>query len=75
MVFDNCKETVLPQSFFFFFFSFNNTMTQHSPMSITQLVHSSENVITTNDIQDPDVKIAAEVLGDMARLSNIKKGK
>ncbi|KAI8354593.1 transcription factor Opi1-domain-containing protein [Choanephora cucurbitarum] len=42
---------------------------QNSPMSITQLVHSSaeeEDII----IEDPDVKIAAEVLGDMARLSN-----
>ncbi|CAO0795410.1 unnamed protein product [Mucor circinelloides] len=39
-----------------------------SPMSITQLVHSD-----INDIEDPDVKIAAEVLGDMARLSSIKK--
>ncbi|KAI8374816.1 transcription factor Opi1-domain-containing protein [Blakeslea trispora] len=40
---------------------------QNSPMSITQLVHSSEEDIV---IEDPDVKIAAEVLGDMARLSN-----
>ncbi|KAI8640068.1 transcription factor Opi1-domain-containing protein [Parasitella parasitica] len=39
-----------------------------SPMSITQLVHSD-----INDIEDPDVKIAAEVLGDMARLSCINK--
>lgn len=39
-----------------------------SPMSITQLVHSD-----INDIEDPDVKIAAEVLGDMARLSSMKK--
>jgi tRNA(Ser,Leu) C12 N-acetylase TAN1 len=47
---------------------------QSSPMSITQLVHSEEQILT--DIDDPDVKIAAEVLGDMARLSNInKKGK
>ncbi|KAI7905802.1 transcription factor Opi1-domain-containing protein [Cokeromyces recurvatus] len=36
---------------------------QTSPMSITQLVHN-------NDIEDPDVKLAAEVLGDMARLKH-----
>lgn len=44
-------------------------------MSITQLINSSndkDDIITTNDIQDPDVKIAAEVLGDMARLSSVK---
>lgn len=62
----------------FFLHCLKNKMTQQSsPMSITQLVHSSEQdnvIVTTNDIEDPDVKIAAEVLGDMARLSNIKKG-
>jgi hypothetical protein len=53
-------------------------MTQYhhnSPMSITQLVNSSdedENTTVINDIEDPDVKIAAEALGDMARLSTIK---
>lgn len=31
-----------------------------------------DTIITTNDIQDPDVKIAAEALGDMARLSTVK---
>lgn len=45
-------------------------------MSITQLVNSSEeddhNRTVINDIEDPDVKIAAEALGDMARLSTVK---
>lgn len=44
---------------------------QQSPMSITQLVHSDEII---NDIEDPDVQMAAQVLGDMARLSTVKKG-
>lgn len=51
------------------------TLNHVSPMSITQLINSSndkDDIITTNDIQDPDVKIAAEVLGDMARLSSVK---
>ena len=40
-------------------------------MSITQLVNNEqENRI---DIEDPDVKLAAEALGDMARLSTINK--
>ncbi|KAI8080939.1 transcription factor Opi1-domain-containing protein, partial [Thamnidium elegans] len=53
------------------------TQYQNSPMSITQLMNSSQDdtIITTNDIQDPDVKIAAEVLGDMARLSTVKVNK
>ncbi|KAI9469726.1 MAG: transcription factor Opi1-domain-containing protein [Benjaminiella poitrasii] len=38
---------------------------QASPMSITQLVHTNDND------EDPDVKLAAEVLGDMARLKKI----
>ena len=44
-------------------------MTQNSAMSITQLVNasSSDNI----DIEDPDVKIAAEALGDMARLGRM----
>lgn len=48
---------------------------QNSPMSITQLINSSHEddcIITPNDIQDPDVKIAAEALGEMARLSTVK---
>jgi hypothetical protein len=39
-------------------------------MSITQLVNSSE----TAKMEDSDVMIAAEALGDMARISSAKKG-
>lgn len=53
------------------------TQYQNSAMSITQLVNSSDidennRVVTSNDIVDPDVKLAAEALGDMARLSTMK---
>lgn len=50
------------------------TQYQNSAMSITQLVNSSDNdeIVTSNDIVDPDVKLAAEALGDMARLSTMK---
>ncbi|KAI8891153.1 hypothetical protein K501DRAFT_299755 [Backusella circina FSU 941] len=44
-------------------------MSQSSPMSITQLVNSSE----TAKIEDTDVMIAAEALGDMARISSSSK--
>ncbi|KAI8975253.1 transcription factor Opi1-domain-containing protein [Mycotypha africana] len=50
-------------------------------MSINELVHSSDtntgtmtnttgSIASLNDIEDPDVKLAAEVLGGMARLSS-----
>ncbi|KAG2205269.1 hypothetical protein INT47_009534 [Mucor saturninus] len=52
------------------------TLNHSSPMSITQLINNEkEEIITPNDIQDPDVKIAAEVLGDMARLSSVNVNK
>lgn len=70
---------ILPQKnnnqHFFLLCNYSAMALNHSsPMSITQLINSSvnEDIVTTNDIQDPDLKIAAEVLGDMARLSSVK---
>lgn len=45
-------------------------MTQQSPMSITQLCNSEDKpIVTANgvDENDPDVQLAVEALGDMAK--------